>query len=338
MLTQTRQTYSLPAPADGGQLICQLLHEYSVDHVFGHTGAVILPLLDAIGLRESPRMIVARHERHACSMALGYAGVTGKPGVVLVTSGPGATNTVPGIALARVWRMPMIVLTGQVATTSLGSDAFQEADITGISRPLVKWSRLVRHIDELPGVFMEAFDIATSGEPGPVLLDLPKDVLAARLDRARTAQKIHHWRAIRRMMRPIEAVWPGSAMPAWHRDIAEALAGTGCVLFHSPLQGVALPYAMGAACAWRNEAAIAVAMLEPGDIPQSALELCTAAQNKVPIKAILHAGDDAPHWADWIEATRTQVVICRGRSKLSGALENWLRADQPVALIYDDRC
>src|SRR5688572_16562152 len=134
-----------------------------------------MPIFDAL-VDSKIKLILVRHEQGATHMADGYARATGKPGVVLVTSGPGATNTVTGLLTALMDSVPMIVLTGQTISPMLGKDAFQEADVTGITYPVVKHSYLVKNPNDIPRVMKEAFYIATTGRPGPVLIDLPKDV------------------------------------------------------------------------------------------------------------------------------------------------------------------
>lgn len=168
----------------GAEIFHQTLGELGVDTVFGYPGGAILPVFDAI--HESPffKFILTRHEQGAGHMAQGYARATGKPGIVLVTSGPGATNTVTPLQDALMDGTPMIVFAGQVATSVLGSDAFQEADILGITRPCTKWNVQVRSVDELAQRLHEAFHIATTGRPGPVLVDLPKDITAGLCKRA----------------------------------------------------------------------------------------------------------------------------------------------------------
>ncbi len=152
-----------------------LLNEHQVEVMFGYPGGAILPVFDA--LYKSPaKFILNRHEQACGHAADGYARATGKVGVCVVTSGPGATNTVTPLATAQLDSIPMIVFSGQVATKMIGNDAFQEADVTGITRPCTKWNYLVKDIRELPRIINEAFIIATSGRPGPVLIDLPKDV------------------------------------------------------------------------------------------------------------------------------------------------------------------
>jgi acetolactate synthase-1/2/3 large subunit len=163
------------------QVLVDILHRKGVRHIFGIPGGVSIPIFDA--LVDSPvRHILTRHEQGATHMADGYARATGRAGVVLVTSGPGATNTITGILTAHMDSVPMIILCGQTTTDSLGLDAFQEADMSGISYPVVKHSYLVRDARELPRVVEEAFFLAESGRPGPVLIDLPKDVLNSLID------------------------------------------------------------------------------------------------------------------------------------------------------------
>jgi acetolactate synthase-1/2/3 large subunit len=149
-----------------------------VDLVFGYPGGAVLPLYDAL-YDFDLRHILARHEQGAVHAADGYARATGKVGVCFATSGPGATNLVTGIANAYMDSVPLVIITGQVATGLLGTDAFQEADITGITLPITKHSYLVKKVEELPRIIMEAFHIASAGRPGPVLIDLPKDVQTA---------------------------------------------------------------------------------------------------------------------------------------------------------------
>lgn len=152
---------------------------HGVKHIFGYPGGAILPVFDAIYNSKHFDFVLPRHEQGAGHMAEGYARVSGKPGVVLVTSGPGATNVVTPMQDALSDGVPLVVFCGQVATSAIGSDAFQEADIVGISRSCTKWNVMVKDVAELPRRINEAFKIATSGRPGPVLVDLPKDVTAA---------------------------------------------------------------------------------------------------------------------------------------------------------------
>jgi acetolactate synthase I/II/III large subunit len=162
----------------GASIFLSALVEEGVDTVFGYPGGVILPIYEA--LPDFPlKHILVRHEQGATHMAEGYAKATGKPGVVLVTSGPGATNVVTGIADAYYDSIPIVVFTGNVATSLLGNDAFQEADIVGMTRPCTKHNIIVRKIEDLAPAIKEAFHIATTGRPGPVLVDMPKDILNA---------------------------------------------------------------------------------------------------------------------------------------------------------------
>ncbi|KAI6103589.1 thiamine diphosphate-binding protein [Pisolithus sp. B1] len=162
----------------GGQIFHEMMLRHGVKHVFGYPGGAILPVFDAIYNSRHFDFILPRHEQGAGHMAEGYARVSGKPGVVLVTSGPGATNVVTPMQDALSDGVPLVVFCGQVATSAIGSDAFQEADVVGISRSCTKWNVMVKDITELPRRINEAFKIAASGRPGPVLVDLPKDVTA----------------------------------------------------------------------------------------------------------------------------------------------------------------
>jgi len=160
----------------GAKMIVQALIDQGVDTIFGYPGGAVLPIYDEVFQQNSIKHILVRHEQGAVHAAEGYARSTGKPGVVLVTSGPGATNAVTGLTDALLDSIPLIVLTGQVPTFMIGSDAFQEADTVGITRPCTKHNWLVKETDKLSGVIHEAFHVATSGRPGPVLVDIPKDV------------------------------------------------------------------------------------------------------------------------------------------------------------------
>ncbi|MCY3790003.1 MAG: biosynthetic-type acetolactate synthase large subunit [Gemmatimonadetes bacterium] len=162
--------------ARGADKVIEALDRFGVEYVFGHPGGAAMPIFDALLNSEQIRFILTRHEQGATHMADGYARATGKPGVVLVTSGPGATNTITGLLTALMDSAPVIALTGQTVTPMLGKDAFQEADVFGISMPVVKHSYLVRDPNDIPRVMTEAFHIATTGRQGPVLVDLPKDV------------------------------------------------------------------------------------------------------------------------------------------------------------------
>lgn len=163
----------------GGEIFHEMMLRHDVKHIFGYPGGAILPVFDAIYNSKHFDFVLPRHEQGAGHMAEGYARASGKPGVVLVTSGPGATNVVTPMQDALSDGVPLVVFCGQVATSAIGSDAFQEADVVGISRSCTKWNVMVKDIAELPRRINEAFKIATSGRPGPVLVDLPKDVTAA---------------------------------------------------------------------------------------------------------------------------------------------------------------
>ena len=160
----------------GAEIVVQALKDEGVDYVFGYPGGAVLHIYDAIFREEAIKHILVRHEQGATHAADGYARATGRPGVVLVTSGPGATNAVTGIATAHLDSIPLVVLTGQVPTPVIGSDAFQEVDTVGITRPCVKHNFLVKRREDLAETIRKAFFIATTGRPGPVVVDIPKDV------------------------------------------------------------------------------------------------------------------------------------------------------------------
>jgi len=160
----------------GAEMVIQALLDNGVDTVFGYPGGAVLPIYDEIFQQEKLRHILVRHEQGAGHAAEGYARSTGRPGVMLVTSGPGATNAVTPLQDALMDSIPLVCITGQVPTTLIGSDAFQEADTVGITRPCTKHNWLVNSVDDLPRILHEAFYVATSGRPGPVLVDIPKDV------------------------------------------------------------------------------------------------------------------------------------------------------------------
>ena len=162
----------------GAEIFVRCLNDAGVEHVFGYPGGAALHIYDALYKQEQVKHILVRHEQGATHAADGYARATGRPGVVLVTSGPGATNTVTGIATAYLDSIPLVVFTGQVATALIGDDAFQEVDAVGITRPCVKHNFLVKDVRELAKVIKKAFYIATTGRPGPVVVDIPKDVTA----------------------------------------------------------------------------------------------------------------------------------------------------------------
>ncbi|MBF0336682.1 MAG: biosynthetic-type acetolactate synthase large subunit [Nitrospirae bacterium] len=163
----------------GSQIVIESLKKEGVKHIFGYPGGVVLNIFDYLYDDKDIQLILTRHEQGATHMADGYSRSSGKIGVALVTSGPGATNTVTGLATAAMDSIPIVVFTGQVPTMLIGNDAFQEADIVGITRPCTKYNYLVKDVNDLAYIIKEAFYIASSGRPGPVLIDLPKDITAA---------------------------------------------------------------------------------------------------------------------------------------------------------------
>src|SRR6187431_2852685 len=160
----------------GAEMVIEALADQGVQHIFGYPGGAVLPIYDSLFQQNAIRHILVRHEQAAVHAAEGYARSTGKVGVVLVTSGPGATNAVTGLTDALMDSIPVVCLTGQVPTHLIGNDAFQEADTVGITRPCTKHNYLVKSIADLPRVLHEAFYIAGSGRPGPVVIDIPKDI------------------------------------------------------------------------------------------------------------------------------------------------------------------
>ncbi|TBU73397.1 acetolactate synthase 3 large subunit [Phytopseudomonas daroniae] len=160
----------------GAEMVVRSLRDEGVKYIYGYPGGALLHIYDALFKEPEVTHILVRHEQAATHMADGYARATGKAGVVLVTSGPGATNAVTGIATAYMDSIPMVILSGQVASTVVGTDAFQEVDMVGISRPIVKHSFIIKHPSEIPEVIKKAFYLAESGRPGPVVVDIPKDM------------------------------------------------------------------------------------------------------------------------------------------------------------------
>jgi acetolactate synthase-1/2/3 large subunit len=160
----------------GGEALLRALHDEGVEIIFGYPGGAVLHIYDAIFNQDKVEHILVRHEQAATHAADGYARGTGKPGVVLVTSGPGATNAITGIATAYMDSIPMVVISGQVESRMIGTDGFQETDMVGVSRPIVKHSFMVQNPAEIPYIVKKAFHIATTGRPGPVVIDIPKDV------------------------------------------------------------------------------------------------------------------------------------------------------------------
>jgi len=167
---------------NGAEILIRFLKDEGVEHVFGYPGGAVLYIYDELFKQDDVKHILVRHEQGATHAADGYARSTGKPGVVLVTSGPGATNAVTGIATAYMDSIPMVIITGQVNTWAIGSDAFQEVDAVGITRPCVKHNFLVKDVKDLAETLKKAFYVATTGRPGPVVVDVPKDVTMATTD------------------------------------------------------------------------------------------------------------------------------------------------------------
>jgi acetolactate synthase I/II/III large subunit len=164
----------------GAEIVLKALQDQGVEHIFGYPGGAVLPIYDEIFQQEKVKHILVRHEQGATHAAEGYARSTGKCGVVLVTSGPGATNAVTGLTDALMDSIPMVCITGQVPTHLIGNDAFQECDTVGITRPCTKHNYLVKDVNDLARILHEAFYVATHGRPGPVVVDIPKDVQFAK--------------------------------------------------------------------------------------------------------------------------------------------------------------
>jgi acetolactate synthase-1/2/3 large subunit len=177
---EAQDAQEVSATLSGAEMVVRALIDQGVDVLFGYPGGAVLPIYDALFAEPRLKHVLVRHEQGATHAAEGYARSTGKPGVVLVTSGPGATNAVTGIVDALMDSIPLIVITGQVATHLIGTDAFQECDTIGITRPCTKHNYLVKDVADLPRILHEAFHIATSGRPGPVVIDIPKDVQFAK--------------------------------------------------------------------------------------------------------------------------------------------------------------
>lgn len=166
----------------GAEILVESLKKEGVEHIFGYPGGVLIPIYDVLYDTKEIEVVLTRHEQGAAHAADGYARATGKPGVCMATSGPGATNLVTGIATAYMDSIPMICITGQVPTSLIGNDAFQEADIVGITRPITKHNYLVKDVNDLARIIKEAFLLATTGRPGPVLIDIPKDISVGEAD------------------------------------------------------------------------------------------------------------------------------------------------------------
>jgi len=163
-------------PMKGRDILVKSLENEGVDTIFGYPGGASMEIHQALTLTQKIRMVLPRHEQGGAFAASGYARSTGRPGVCLATSGPGATNLLTGIMDAKLDSIPLIAITGQVPSAVMGSDAFQEADVVGSTFPMVKHSYLVQDVNEIPQVFHEAFHVAQTGRPGPVLIDIPKNI------------------------------------------------------------------------------------------------------------------------------------------------------------------
>ncbi len=164
----------------GAEIVFKCLQDQKVEHIFGYPGGAVLPIYDELKNHSSIKHILVRHEQGAGHAAEGYARSSGKPGVVLVTSGPGATNVVTALTDAYMDSVPLVCISGQVPTHLIGTDAFQECDTTGITRPCTKHNWLVKDVNDLSRVMHLAFEVATTGRPGPVLVDIPKDIQFAK--------------------------------------------------------------------------------------------------------------------------------------------------------------
>ncbi|MFN8650661.1 MAG: biosynthetic-type acetolactate synthase large subunit [Gemmatimonadales bacterium] len=216
----------------GAQILCRLLEEQGVDVLFGYPGGAIMPFYHALPESSQLRHILVRHEQAAAHAADGYARASGRPGVCVATSGPGATNLVTGLATAQMDSSPVVALTGQVARSMIGRDAFQETDVIGITLPITKHSVMVDDITELPEKVREAFHIATEGRPGPVLIDVPKDVQNQKAEWRSGGQAVRRSEPARSPALPLSR---GDAFPAAVRLINEAqrpliMAGHGVIL------------------------------------------------------------------------------------------------------------
>ena len=194
--TKTKEKAKVAQPKtatmSGAEMVIQSMIEQGVDTIFGYPGGAVLPIYDALFKQKKIKHILCRHEQGAAHAAEGYARSTGKTGVILVTSGPGATNAVTGLTDALMDSIPLVCITGQVPTFLIGNDAFQEADTTGITRPCTKHNYLVKEVNDLPNIMHEAFHVAGTGRPGPVVIDLPKDVQFAEGNYVPKAQAVTH--------------------------------------------------------------------------------------------------------------------------------------------------
>ncbi len=222
---------------DGAQALLKCLDSQGIEIIFGYSGGSVLPIFDALEtLDTNIKFVLVRHEQGAVHMADGYARATGKPACVLVTSGPGAGNTISGIMTAHMDSVPMVIITGQQVTWMLGKDAFQEADIFGISMPVVKHSYLVKETNDLPRITKEAYHIATTGRPGPVLIDIPKDIsqnpFTGNLDQEMDLPGYQPEKAGKTDPKAIQAIL--DALKLSKRPVI--LAGHGAVLAHAEFE------------------------------------------------------------------------------------------------------
>ena len=174
----------------GAEIVFKCLEDQDVEYIFGYPGGAVLPIYDELKNHESIKHILVRHEQGAGHAAEGYARSSGKPGVVLVTSGPGATNAVTALTDAYMDSIPLVCISGQVPTHLIGTDAFQECDTTGITRPCTKHNWLVKDVKDLSKIIHKAFEVATTGRPGPVLVDIPKDIQFAKISYSKPKMQI----------------------------------------------------------------------------------------------------------------------------------------------------
>jgi acetolactate synthase I/II/III large subunit len=217
----------------GALEVCRVLQDEGIDIVFGHPGGAILPLYDTLHRCRGLRHVLVRHEQAAAHAADGWARVTGRPGVCLATSGPGATNLVTGLATAAMDSVPLVAITGQVPTAVLGTDAFQETDILGMTIPVTKQGFLVQSADDVPGVLREAFRIARSGRPGPVVVDLPKDVQIGALSSAAAEDGVEpqsETPALEEAVAEVARLLEGASRPLIMAGRGVALSGTASLL------------------------------------------------------------------------------------------------------------
>jgi len=226
----------------GAEIIAEALKKEDVDIIFGYPGGAVLDIFDKL-YDAGIKLLLSRHEQGMTHMADGYARATGRPGVVIATSGPGATNTITGLATAYLDSIPMVMFTGQVPSHFIGNDAFQEADVTGITRPVTKHNYLVKDINKLPEIIKEAFHIATTGRPGPVLIDVPKDVQTQKTSipypenlKMETYQPNYKGNikqiekaaaAIKKAKKPVAYVGGGAITSGAHKEVFEFIKKTG---------------------------------------------------------------------------------------------------------------